>query len=201
MAGCDRSRCATRPSELIQGRPSCGAALRFRCVTVAVLIVASVKSLHAQQCAMANSEVRVEARVTGTDKLVIEFAIYNRTADSLGWLSIGAAGERRTVAVPSQSPEIVSTPPGWRGVVVYPEETADVHLWWEPVERDARIPPNDSIEGLVVRVAGPHMVRPNMIGIDGSPVVPIDFATLPFTAGGSGFRCWWGEVTRVTQRQ
>ena len=39
-------------------------------------------------------------------------------------------------------------------------------------------------------------VRNRRDEVDGTPVVPIDFAMLPFTIGGAGSRCWWGSNLR-----
>ena len=89
---------------------------------------------------------------------------------------------------------IQAAPSGWQGKVVYPEETAYVHLWWEAKDIGSALPPGGSTGGFVVGVAGPSAVQPGLRGLDGGLVRPIDFGTLPFTVGGTGAQCWWGRV-------
>ena len=137
--------------------------------------------------------------MSGSDTLTVAYTVINGSRDSLRWVRIGAGDNSNTMLVPAQVPMIERSPAGWRGVVVYPEETAHVHLWWEATNAPARLPPGHSATGLAVRVAGPRAVRPGLVGVDGRPVRSIDFTSLPFTVGGSGGSCWWGTVTRASR--
>jgi hypothetical protein len=152
---------------------------------------------HGQDCGAAGSAVAIQANPSGTDTITVRYSVVNHTEDSLRWISIGAGREdERTVAVPVQTPVVVEAPAGWRGQVVYPEETAYVHLWWEAADSTPGLGPGGSLSSFVVRAAGASAVQPGQVGPYG-PVHPIDFARLPFTVGGPGGRCWWGRVTPV----
>lgn len=159
-------------------------------------IVLAVSALpgHAQECEPAGAAVEVHASVAGSDTLTVSYTVVNNTRGSLRWMSIGAGGPERTQVVPQQTPAIQAAPSGWHGSVVYPEETSYMHLWWEAKDVRAALPSGGSTSGFVARVAGPAAVQPGLQGLDGRPVRPIDFGTLPFTIGGTGAQCWWGRV-------
>jgi hypothetical protein len=166
----------------------------------ATMLAASALPAGAQECEPAGGAVEVHARIAGSDSLTVSYTVVNNTRASLRWVQIGAGGLERTPLVPQQTPVIQTAPSGWRGTVVYPEETSYMHLWWEAEQVAAALPPGGSTGGFVVGVAGPGAVRPGLRGMDGRVVRPIDFGALPFTVGGSEGRCWWGKV-RLAQAQ
>jgi hypothetical protein len=149
---------------------------------------------HAQECKPAGTAVEVHASVAGSDTLTVSYRVVNDTRTSLLWMSIGSGGPEPTQLVPQQTPVIQAAPSGWHGKVVYPEETSDMHLWWEAKDIGAALPPGRSTTGFVAAVTGPAAVPPGLRGMDGRVVRPIDLATLPFTVGGTGGQCWWGRV-------
>ncbi len=164
-------------------------------LTAALLASLAASSARAQDCAPASTTVRIEASVSGSDTMTVRYTVVNGASDTLRWIRIGAGSEEnRTVAVQTQTPVITDTPPGWRAMVVYPEETAYVHLWWETVGTRGGIAPGSAAHAFAVRSPGPGAVPQGQVGPYG-PVHPIDFATLPFTVGGSHGACWWGRVT------
>lgn len=163
---------------------------------VTIALVLGPAPVYAHDCTPAGGTIDVRASVAGADVRSVTYTVVNRTRDRVRWLSIGAGGAQHTPVVPQQTPVIAAAPRGWRGTVVYPEETSSMHLWWEAEEDRAALPPGGSSEGFAIRVAGPGAVSPGLRGMDGRPVTPIDFAALPFTVGGSDGRCWWGRVGR-----
>jgi len=148
------------------------------------------------RCEPARGAVAVRASVTGADALTVSYTVVNSTRSPLIWLSVGSGGAQRTRLVVQQTPKVTSAPAGWMGTVVYPEETPYMHLWWESRDATAGLPVNAATGGFAIEVASPATVPPGFRGMDGNPVRPIDFGTLPFTAGGTGVQCWWGRVTR-----
>lgn len=164
-------------------------------LTATLFVGLAPRSGQAQDCAAAGAAVQIQAKASGTDTITVRYTVFNHARDTVRWIRIGAGiEEERTVAVNEQTPVVTEAPPGWRGRVVYPEETAYVHLWWEAVDSGQGLEPGRSLRSLAVRAPGPNAVRPGQIGPYG-PVQPIDFTRLPFKAGGSGGTCWWGRVT------
>jgi hypothetical protein len=86
---------------------------------------------HAEQCEPAGAAIEVRANVSGSDTLTVSYTVVNNTRSGVAWIRIGSAGPERTQLIPQQIPVIKSAPSGWAGAVVYPEETPDMHLWWE----------------------------------------------------------------------
>ena len=148
----------------------------------------------AQECALSGGAVRVEALISGADTVSVRYLVVNDSEETLSWLSIGAADEERTRSVPGQAPVVTAVPPGWRGLVIYPEETAFFHLWWEVTEREHGIPSNGTERQFAIRAPGESAVTRGLVYADGRPVEPIDFTRLPFTVGASGGSCWWGRT-------
>lgn len=158
-----------------------------------IVVGGPISPTVAQDCTAAGTAVQIQAEVTGTDTLTVRYTVVNHSADSLRWIRIGAGRDQdRTVAVPGQILAIAGTPRGWRGVVVYPEETAYIHLWWEGATADVQIGPGRSADGFAIRVLNPTLPRPNLVGPYGR-AHPIDFGTLPFAVG-THEGCWWGHV-------
>lgn len=182
-------------------RPRGGSSSRAVLRAGAVLALAAVIGLTARvpaagalDCEPAGQALAVHASISGTDRLTVSYAVVNRTGTGLRWISIGSGDRERTWPVPQQAPAVSGAPPGWRGTVVYPEESAFVHLWWETDDPAAALAPGVATGGFVVSAAGPTAVTPGLRHADGRVVRPIDFGSLPFTAGGPGPRCWWGRV-------
>ena len=172
---------------------------RFWLATSIIIATAASRGL-AQDCSPAGTVVQIRASASGTDTITVRYTVVNHSPENLRWISIGAGSdEEQTVAVPAQTPALTDSPPGWRGLIVYPEETAYVHLWWEAIDTAAGIGPGRSLNSFAVRAPGPAAVRPGQIGPYG-PVQPIDFPVLPFRVGGSQGGCWWGRVA-PTPRQ
>lgn len=169
-------------------------------LTAGIIVGTAVSPGLAQECAPAGVAIQIQASASGSDTVAVRYTVVNNSGESLRWVSIGAGGQERTLAVPAQTPAVMEAPSGWRGIVVYPEETAYIHLWWETVDTRTGIGPRSSASTFAIRVADPNAVRPGLIGTDGRPVQPIDFTRLPFTVGGSQGGCWWGRVTPASQR-
>jgi hypothetical protein len=148
----------------------------------------------AEQCEPAGTAVEVRAKVSGSDSLTVSYMVINNTSAGVAWIRLGSAANERTQAIPERTPVIKSAPAGWTGTVVYPEETPDMHLWWETRDRSAALQPGTTASGFVVQVPGPSRVRAGLRGVDGRAVQPIDFGSLPFAVGGTAMRCWWGKV-------
>lgn len=166
----------------------------------AVLVVRSLASLalvaplHAQDCAAAGMLVQVTARASGRDTLLISYQLVNRSSEAIRWLRLGAGQACTTPVIPEQMPTVVDGPPGWRGAVVIPEESAALHLWWEVEAPERAISADSGTGAFRIRVAAPHLVRSELVGNDGRRVRPIDFTRLAFVSGGAGGRCWEGTA-------
>jgi len=143
-------------------------------------------------CAPARDTLRVESRVTGGDTLAVRYTVYSHLP--IRWVRIGAGDTLTTVIVPQQIPHITATPIGWRSQLVVPEETRFFHLWWEAVQPAAVLPAGRPATGFAILVPGPKAVSRGLLGMDGKPVRPIDWTTLPFTVGTTDGSCWWGRV-------
>jgi hypothetical protein len=156
-------------------------------------LTARVQVVSALDCEPAGRALAVRASIAGTDRLTVSYAVVNRTGAGVSWISIGSGERERTRLVPPQTPAVLGAPPGWRGMVVYPEESSFVHLWWETDDPAAALATGGATSGFVVSVAGPAAVAPGLRDAEGRAVRPIDFGSLPFIAGG-GPRCWWGRV-------
>ena len=163
-------------------------------ITSGIVLGLLLSQVHAEQCEPAGSAVEVRAHVSGSDALTVSYTVVNNTRSGIVWMRIGSAGPERTQLIPQQTPVIKSAPTGWAGAVVYPEETPDMHLWWEMKDGGAALQPGTTASGFVVQVPGPTTVQPGLRGVDGRLVRPIDFGSLPFTVGGTGMQCWWGRV-------
>ena len=146
----------------------------------------------AGDCAPARDTVRVESSVAGGDTLAVRYTVYSRLP--IRWVKIGAGDTLTTVLVPQQMPRINVTPIGWRSQLVVPEETRYFHLWWEAVEPAAEMRAGEPANGFAILVPGPKAVSRGLLGMDGKPVRPIDWSTLPFTVGTSDGSCWWGRA-------
>lgn len=145
-----------------------------------------------RDCKAARDTVRVESHVSGSDTLAVRYTVYSRLP--IRWVKIGAGDTLETVLVPQQMPHINVTPIGWHSQLVVPEETRDFHLWWEVAQPSAELPANRPATGFAILVPGPKAVSRGLLGMDGRPVRPIDWSTLPFTVGTSDGSCWWGRV-------
>jgi len=80
-----------------------------------------------------------------------------------------------------------------RGVEHRPVATEEVHLLLIEPSGTPNTGDTATAAPLAARVA-PTAVTPGLRHADGRVVRPIDFGSLPFTAGGPGPRCWWGRV-------
>ena len=166
-------------------------------ITSGIVLGLLLSQAPAERCELAGSAVEVRAHVSGSDSLTVSYTVVNNTRSGIVWMRIGSAGPERTQLIPQQTPVIKSAPAGWAGAVVYPEETPDMHLWWEMKDGGAAVQPGTTASGFVVQVPGPTTVQPGLRGVDGRLVRPIDFGSLPFTVGGTGMQCWWGRVRLV----
>jgi hypothetical protein len=163
-------------------------------ITGGIVLGLLLSQAQAEQCEPAGSAVEVRAHLSGSDALTVSYTVVNNTRSGIAWIRIGSAGPERTQLIPQQTPVIKSAPTGWAGAVVYPEETPDMHLWWEMKDGGAALQPGTTASGFVVQVPGPTTVQPGLRGVDGRLVRPIDFGSLPFSVGGTGMQCWWGRV-------
>ena len=132
--------------------------------------------------------------MSGADTVSVHYIVVNDSQETLRWISIGTSGEVRTRSVPSQAPLVTGVPPGWHGLVIYPEETVFFHLWWEATTQEGGIGPNRTERRFAIRAPSEDAVTRGLVYPDGRPVEPIDFTRLPFTVGGSGGTCWSGRV-------
>ena len=172
-----------------------GASIVALAVALGVLLGGS--PLWGQECPVAGARVVITAQSTGTDTLVFTYRLINHARVGMRWVRIGSDAERVTPIVPDQMPTVLSSPPGWRGQVIVPEETSQFHLWWETEQsQDPEPARSDSLE-FRIKALAPDRVRTGLIGMDGRPVRAIDFHVLPFMVGDATGGCWTGTVVRT----
>jgi hypothetical protein len=171
--------------------------LRCRPLIVASTAAAAMSTAAAAQgqtrenCSVAGTSVEIVATVSGTVRQSASYVVINHRRERLRWIRIGVGGTRSTEFVPQQKPLIVNTPAGWRGQVVYPEQTNHFYLLWEATSDQFSLAPS-SRGSFGIEAAGPDAIPRGQLGADRQPIRPVHFITLPFTAGGESGACWWG---------
>jgi hypothetical protein len=144
-------------------------------------------------CAPAGSGIRIEARPTPQTAAGITYRVENRRDTRVRWVRIGEGGGA-TMSVPvSETPSIASPPVGWRSRTDRDNTDDRVAFFWE-AEGGAALPRGTAIEFAVIGRSRRY-VRQNQVDAHGNPLLPIDFGSLPFSAGAADGACWWGRTS------
>ena len=149
-------------------------------------------------CSEAKTAVRadVSSQIVSRDVVAITYRVTNRGAEPLTWIRIGS-GRGVTMAVPAEeTPSITQSPTGWTARVDRDAATNRVSLVWETTpESPLR---SGAVVELGVRAKDRRYIRLGQTDDTGTPLMPIDFGALPFSAG-SASRCWWGRTRSTWQ--